>query len=204
MLRTREHSDEERSHYSKKTVDVEYKYPAGYKEMYGIAYRTDFDLSNHAKQSGEDLRFNDQQTGEKFFPHVVEPAMGVDRTLLPMLFEAYTEEENRIVMKFKPMMAPYQAAVFPLVANKPELAKKAREVFESLVGQDIRTVWDDRGNIGKRYRAQDEIGTPYCLTIDYQSLEDNTVTIRNRDTMKQDRIKIDELGKIIKEKTELK
>ncbi|MBI4137605.1 glycine--tRNA ligase [Candidatus Roizmanbacteria bacterium] len=195
-LRWRPHTDEERSHYSKRTEDIEYNYPFGFKELYGLAYRTDFDLKNHMEKSGVDLRYTDQQTGEKFIPHVMEPTFGMDRTLLAILFDSYHEEEiegkKRVVLQLPKHLAPYKVAVFPLVRNKEEITKKAREVFD-LLKQTAATVWDDRGNIGKRYFAQDEIGTPFCITIDYDTLEDNTVTVRDRDTMKQERVKIEKL-----------
>ncbi len=205
-LRWREHTDEERSHYSKKTEDLEYSFPFGsFKELYGLAYRTDFDLKNHMEKSGVDLRYTDKETGEKFIPHVVEPTFGMDRSFLTVLLDAYSEEkgkkEERIVLKLKPYLAPYKAAVFPLLANKPELVKKAKQVYE-ILKPEFSTAWDDRGNIGKRYYSQDEIGTPYCITIDYDSLKQNDVTIRDRDTTKQVRIKIKELVEFLKEKIE--
>jgi len=173
----RKHAKDELSHYSKKTIDFEYKYPFGTKELYGLAYRTDFDLKAH---------------GFKNPAHVIEPSFGLERTLLAILCEAYTEEKNRIILKLDPKLAPYKAAVFPLLANKPKLVKKAREVFEMLKTK-MHVAWDDRGNIGKRYFSQDEIGTPNCITIDFQTLEDDTVTIRDRDTMKQKRVKINDI-----------
>jgi glycyl-tRNA synthetase len=192
-LRWRKHSQEELSHYSKRTEDIEYDFPfGGFKELYGLAYRTDYDLKQHAKFSGVDLRYRDSETGEKFFPHVVEPTFGVTRTALVLLLDAYHEDGDRVVLRLNPRLAPYKAAVFPLLANKPELVEKAREVFENLKGE-FRVAWDDRGNIGKRYYSQDEIGTPWCVTIDFQTLEDNTVTVRDRDTTKQVRVKIGEL-----------
>jgi glycyl-tRNA synthetase len=186
-LKFREHGEDERSHYSKRTTDLEYEFPGGFKELYGLAYRTDFDLSTHARHSGQDLRYTDPETGEKFFPHVVEPSFGVERTLMPILLDAYHEERDRVVLKLKPSLAPYKVAVSPLLANKPELVKKAREVFD-LLRSKFYTAWDDRGNIGKRYYSQDEIGTPWCVTVDFQSLEDDTVTIRDRDSMTQERV----------------
>ncbi|MCR4263802.1 MAG: glycine--tRNA ligase, partial [Candidatus Roizmanbacteria bacterium] len=201
-VRWRPHTDEERSHYSKRTEDIEYQYPFGFKELYGLAYRTDFDLKNHMEKSGVDLRYTDQQTGEKFIPHVMEPTFGMDRTLLAILFDSYSEEENdgkkRIVLKLPKTLAPYTTAIFPLVRNKEEITKKAREVFY-LMKKSTPTVWDDRGNIGKRYFAQDEIGTPFCITIDYDTLTDNTVTVRDRDTMKQERVPIGSLETYIHE-----
>jgi glycyl-tRNA synthetase len=199
-LRWREHSDDERSHYSKRTEDIEYRFPFGFKELYGLAYRTDFDLKNHMDKSGVDLRYTDPATSEKFIPHVIEPTFGMDRTLLAVLFNSYKEEEvkgkKRVVLALPKHLAPYKAAVFPLVANKPDIVNKARDVYQQLTTdnrQPLSIAWDDRGNIGKRYFAQDEIGTPYCITIDYQTLEDDTVTIRDRDTMEQERVKIHDL-----------
>lgn len=198
-LRWREHEEFERSHYSKRTMDIEYKYPFGFKEMFGLAYRTDFDLSNHAKHSGKDLSYTDFVTGEKYIPHVIEPTFGLSRLVGVVLSDAYHEEEGRVVLKLAPKIAPYKVAVFPLLANKPELVSKARKVYEMLK-PNFMTAWDDRGNIGKRYFAQDEIGTPYCLTIDFQTLEDGTITVRDRDTAKQERIKIDSVVEFIKNK----
>jgi glycyl-tRNA synthetase len=198
MTRVHEHEipDDERAFYSKRTIDFEFDYPFGTKELYGLAYRTDYDLSQHEKFSGVDLKYHDQETGEQYLPHVIEPSLGVDRTLLIVLLSAYVEEgegdERRVVLKLKPDMAPYKAAVFPLLKNKPELVAKAREILKDLK-QDFMVAWDDRGNIGKRYLAQDEIGTPACITVDFQTLEDGTVTIRDRDTKKQDRVAISSL-----------
>jgi len=183
------------AHYSKKTIDFEYEFPFGKDELYGLAYRTDFDLRNHYKEEP----YADQETGEKFYPHVIEPTFGVDRSVLAVLSNAYQEEEERIVLKLKPSLAPYKAAIFPLVKNKPELVGKAREIYAEL-RKDFRVTFDDRGNIGKRYYSQDEIGTPYCITVDYDTLENDDVTIRDRDTMKQERIKIKELKNYLTEK----
>lgn len=195
-LRWRAHTDEERSHYSKRTEDIEYQFPFGFKEMYGLAYRTDFDLKNHMEKSGADLRYFDQKTNEKFIPHVIEPTFGMDRTVFAVLCNAYHEEEvdgnKRIVLKLPARIAPYRAAVFPLLKNKEHLVSKARNIFTKLQKSHAVT-WDDRGNIGKRYFSQDEIGTPFCITVDFQTLEDDTVTVRNRDTMKQERVNIDKL-----------
>jgi glycyl-tRNA synthetase len=199
-IRIREHSKEELSHYSKRTADIEYNTPFGWKEMFGLAYRTDFDLRNHTKHSGADLSYVDPDTGEKFVPHVVEPTFGLTRLVLMVLLEHYREEgegkNKRVYLKLPPRLAPYKVAVFPLLANKPDLVKKAREIYSSLVasGYPLTPIaWDARGNIGKRYLAQDEIGTPFCVTVDFESLEDNAVTLRDRDTMKQDRVQISEL-----------
>ena len=191
-LRWRPHGKDELSHYSERTEDLEYQFPFGYKELYGLAYRTDFDLRQHGEKSGVDLSYQDE-TGEKFNPHVIEPSFGLERTLLTVLLDAYQEEKDRVVLKLSPKIAPYKVAVFPLLANKPELVKKARLVFDKL-RPVLPAAWDDRGNIGKRYYSQDEIGTPWCVTIDFQTLEDETVTIRDRDTTKQIRLKVDKLA----------
>ncbi len=198
-LRWREHEEFERSHYSTKTMDIEYQYPFGWKEIFGIAYRTDFDLKNHAKHSGKDLTYTDPVTQEKYIPHVVEPTFGLSRLIGVVLFDAYSEEEDRVVLKLHPSIAPYTVAIFPLVKNKEEITGKAREVFEDLK-KNLVVTYDERGNIGKRYLSQDEIGTPYCVTIDYQTLEDNTVTVRDRDTTKQERVSINQLEKYICDK----
>ncbi len=191
-LRWRQHTDKERSHYSRDTYDLDYQFPFGWKELWGVAYRTDYDLKQHMEFSGQDLRYTDPHTQEKYIPHVIEPAIGLNRALFMVLADAYSEEENRTVLKLKPDLAPFTVAVFPLVANKEELILKADEVF-SLISKHYPTYWDDRGNIGKRYRYQDEVGTPYCVTVDYDSMTDHTVTIRNRDTMEQERVSIDSL-----------
>ncbi len=188
-LRWRRHTDKERSHYSKDTYDLDFEFPFGFKELWGIAYRTDYDLKQHMEFSGQSLMYRDPNSGKEFIPHVIEPAVGVNRLFLMVLCSAYTEEENRVVLKLAPKLAPYKVAVFPLVGNKENITAKALEVFRELNDQ-MPTVWDDRGNIGKRYLAQDEIGTPWCVTIDYQTLEDSTVTVRDRDTTLQDRIAV--------------
>ncbi len=198
-LRWRTHTDEERSFYSKRTEDLEYKFPFGFKELWGLAYRTNYDLSQHEKGSGKDLKVVDSQTGKKVLPHVIEPAVGVNRIFLMALSDAYVEEENRTVLKLLPSIAPYKAAVFPLLANKPELMAKAKEIYNDLL-QSFYVNFDSRGNIGKRYLAQDEIGTPYCITVDFESLEKDTVTVRDRDTMEQIRIPVSELRGFIAQK----
>ncbi|MGB6882183.1 MAG: glycine--tRNA ligase, partial [Microgenomates group bacterium] len=190
-LRWREHGEDERSHYSDRTEDIEYNFPFGWGELYGLAYRTDYDLKNHSEKSGEDLRYYPEK-GKPFFPHVVEPTFGVSRTLLVALLDGYEEDGDRVLLKLYPKLAPFKAAVFPLLANKPELVKKARKIYQDLI-KKFSVAWDERGNIGKRYFAQDEIGTPWCITVDFQSLEDDTVTIRDRDTKKQKRVAIDKL-----------
>jgi glycyl-tRNA synthetase len=194
-LRWRRHSDKERSFYSKETYDLEYRFPFGFKELWGVAYRTDYDLKQHMDHSGKDLRYSDPNSGRAFIPHVIEPAVGINRILLMVLCDAFFEDETnqRIVLRLKPILAPYRAAVFPLLKNKPELVQKARSVYKSISCKQP-TAWDERGNIGKRYYAQDEIGTPFCVTIDFQTLEDDTVTVRERDTMTQERVKIDQLN----------
>ncbi|HZZ99118.1 MAG TPA: glycine--tRNA ligase [Candidatus Paceibacterota bacterium] len=190
------------AHYSKRTVDLEYDFPFGREELYGLAYRTDFDLKNHMEKSGEDLTYADPETGEKFLPHVVEPTFGLTRTVLAVLCEAFSEEEERTVLKLDPKLAPYKVAVFPLLRNKPELVEKARAIYSELK-KHFNVVWDDRGNIGKRYFAQDEIGTPFCVTVDFDTLEkDDAVTVRDRDSMKQERIPTSELVQFISKKLE--
>jgi glycyl-tRNA synthetase len=198
-LRWREHTPEERSHYSKKTEDLEYKFPFGFKELYGLAYRTDFDLKNHMEKSGENLMYTDPESGRKFIPHVVEPSFGMDRSLFAMLIDAYEEDGDRVVLKIKPSLAPYKVAVFPLLANKDKLVEKAKGIFDGLSSK-YSASWDDRGNIGKRYFAQDETGTPFCVTVDFDSLEDDTVTVRNRDTKEQERVAVDKLSEYLDNK----
>lgn len=201
-IRWREHEDFERSHYSKKTVDIEYYYPFGWKEMWGLAYRTDFDLKNHMKGSGVDLNYKDNKTGDKYIPHVIEPTFGLSRLVITLIVNAYHEEEVngkiRTYLKIKPFLAPVKVAVFPLQKDI-KLKDYAKKIYNNLK-EKIMVEFDDSGNIGQMYRRQDEIGTPYCITIDYKSLEDNTVTIRDRDTMKQERIKIEKLENYIDEK----
>lgn len=200
-LRWRAHTDEERSFYSKKTEDLEYQFPFGFKELWGLAYRTDYDLSQHMKYSAKDLSITDPQTGKKLVPHVIEPAVGINRLLLMVLCDSYQEDDKRVVLKLLPSLAPVKAAVFPLLANKPELTNLARSVYETLHKEvDGFVQWDDRGNIGKRYLAQDEVGTPFCITVDFQSLEDKAVTVRDRDTATQERVQVAELTTYINEK----
>ncbi len=198
-LRWREHEEFERSHYSKRTMDIEYQYEFGWKEMFGIAYRTNFDLKNHQTHSGQDLEYLDPTTNEKYIPHVVEPTFGLSRLMGIVLTDAYHEDGDRVVLKLAPKIAPYKVAVFPLVSNKPDIMNKARKVYEDLKEKLVVT-WDDRGNIGKRYYAQDEIGTPWCVTVDYTTLEDDTVTVRDRDTAIQTRVKIADLDSYFQDK----
>lgn len=185
------------AHYSKRTIDFEFEYPFGKKELYGLAYRTDFDLTAHAKGSSVDLSYFDEETKERFVPHVIEPSFGVERTVLAVLVSAYHEEgegdNKRVVLKLPRHIAPVKAAISPLLKNKPELVAKAREIYGNLKLAVPQIMWDDNGNIGKRYRRQDEIGTPWCITIDFDTLENNTVTVRDRDTMEQTRIPVSEL-----------
>ncbi len=193
-LRWRRHSDAERSFYSKETYDLDYNFSFGWKELWGLAYRTDYDLKQHQTFSKQSLEYTDPHTGEKIIPHVIEPAVGLNRLFLMILTDAFRvdAEKNRTVLALQPNLAPYHVAVFPLLKNKPELVSLAQEVRTSLQ-KIFRVTWDDRGNIGKRYLYQDEIGTPFCITIDFDSLEDQTVTLRNRDSAEQVRVKIDEL-----------
>jgi len=192
-----------RTFYAKEAYDIEYNFPFGFKELEGLHARGDYDLGQHSKHSGEKLEYLDPSTNEKFIPHVVEASAGVGRTFLAVLNEAYQEEkvkdDMRTVLKFPPKLAPIKIAVFPLLKNKPDLVKKAKAVYDQLK-QDYRCEFDDNGNIGKRYRRQDEIGTPYCLTIDFDSLENDDVTLRDRDSMEQERIKISELKRFFQEK----
>jgi len=193
--------DADRAHYSKRTIDFEFEYPFGRKELYGLAYRTDFDLKAHAQGSGVDLSYFDDSTGERLLPHVIEPSFGVERTMLAVLLSAYTEDElggeTRVYLQLSPQVAPVTAAVFPLLKNKPELVTRAREIFTDLKRTIPRVAFDDNGNIGKRYRRQDEIGTPYCITIDFETLENNTVTLRDRDTGVQKRVAAGELKNLL-------
>jgi glycyl-tRNA synthetase len=195
-IRIRQHLPEERSHYALDTWDIEYQFPFGWKEIHGMANRTDYDLKQHMKFSNEDLTYFDDEKREKVVPHVIEPSQGVDRAFLAFLIDAYTQEEDRIVLKLHPKLAPYKVGVFPLV-NKDGLNEIARKVYEELK-KEFTSFYDEKGSIGRRYARQDEIGTPFCITIDYQTKEDNTVTIRDRDTKEQVRVKIEELKEILR------
>lgn len=192
-LRLRDQEFKERAHYNKVATDVEYNFPYGWREFQGIHYRGDWDLSRHGEYSGSDFSLLDEESGESFIPHIVEYSIGLNRLMFVLLFDAYTEVESRVVLKLDKRVAPYKAAVFPLLRNKPKLVKKAREVFETLINKGHSVAWDDRGNIGKRYLSQDEIGTPSCVTVDFQTLEDDTVTIRDRDTTAQIRVSIQDV-----------
>ncbi len=200
-LRFYEHPKDKLVFYAKKAFDIEYMTPWGWAENEGIHWRGDYDLTQHGKFSGKELSYTDPKANEKYIPHIVETSGGVDRTFLFLLLDSYEEEklENgdmRVVLKINKDIAAYKAAVFPLVSNKEEIVSKARDIF-NLLSENNKVVWDDRGNIGKRYRYQDEIGTPYCITIDYETLENDTVTVRDRDSMKQERVKIEDLNSAI-------
>lgn len=188
---------EDRAHYSKRTIDFEFAYPFGVKEIGGLAYRTDFDLRQHEEHSGKNLKYTPKAGGTPFIPHVIEPTFGLDRHVLAVLANAYTEDElhgeKRIFLKLPKHLAPVKCAVSPLLKNKPELVAKAQEIHGALKSEFGAVMWDDNGNIGKRYRRQDEIGTPYCITVDFQTLEDGTVTVRERDTAEQHRTSIENL-----------
>ena len=189
---------EDRAHYSKKTIDIEYDFPIGKEELMGIAYRTDFDLMNIQNVSGKNMEYTIKGTNDKFVPHVIEPSFGVERALMAVLSSAYREDEQngskRVYLALPEHLAPVKFAVSPLLKNKPELVEKAREIYANLSKKNPgRVMWDDNGNIGKRYRRQDEIGTPHCVVVDFQTLEDDTVTIRERDTTEQRRVKVEEL-----------
>ncbi|KAA0548154.1 glycine--tRNA ligase [Bacillus sp. BGMRC 2118] len=200
-LRLRDHDEDELSHYSNATTDFEYKFPFGWGELWGIASRTDFDLKQHAEYSGEDFNYIDQETNERYVPYCIEPSLGADRVTLAFMIDAYEEEQledgtSRTVMRLHPALAPYKAAILPL---SKKLSDGARSVFEDL-SKHFMVDYDESGSIGKRYRRQDEIGTPFCITYDFDSEGDETVTIRDRDTMEQQRIAISELKAFIEEK----
>lgn len=192
-LRFHDHEPEKRAHYAKYATDLEYEAPFGWSEFEGIHHRGDYDLGNHG------LNYKDNVTGEEYTPWVIETSGGVDRAMLFFLIDSYTEDGERVYLKLNPKIAPYKVAVFPLLANKPELTSKAREIYQNLK-RNLSVTWDDRGNIGKRYFAQDEIGTPWCVTVDFESLEDGKVTVRDRDTAKQERIAIDKLPEYFQNK----
>jgi glycyl-tRNA synthetase len=191
--------EEDRAHYSKRTIDFEYDFPIGREELLGLAYRTNFDLKNIQQASGKSMEYRPKDGGAPFVPHVIEPSFGVERALMAVLSAAYWNDEanNRIVLRLPSQLAPVKVAVSPLLKNKSELVEKARKVYELLKKEFGAVMWDDNGNIGKRYRRQDEIGTPYCVVIDFETLEGDmvdTVTVRHRDTLKQERVKISELS----------
>jgi glycyl-tRNA synthetase len=202
QIKRHEHPKEKLSHYSKKTVDIQYEFPFGFQELFGLAHRGDFDLTAHANASGEKLEYFDQENNKRFVPHVLEPTFGVDRSVLVALNSAYSEEEvngeMRVVMKFPKEIAPVKVAVLPL-SKKDTLSPLAREIFNDLKSS-FACEYDETQSIGKRYRRQDEIGTPFCVTVDFESLEDKAVTVRDRDTMAQERIKIEDLKKYLQNK----
>ncbi len=189
---------EDRAHYSKRTTDFYFKYPGGFKEIGGLAYRTDYDLTKHAEATGEELSYLDPETHERSVPHVLEPTFGLGRHILAALVKAYDEDElggeKRVVLRFPAALAPVKAMVSPLLKNKPELVERAREVRRALQAAHPAIAWDDNGNIGKRYRRQDEIGTPFCVTIDFDTLTDGTVTLRDRDSGEQERLTVEEVA----------
>ena len=198
------HQHENLVFYAKEAYDIEYHYPFGFKELEGIHARGNYDLIQHSKFSGQDLSYRNPQTGEKYIPHIIESSVGVGRTVLALIVDAYSEEEingeKRIVLKFKKNIAPIKVAVFPLLKNKPKLVERAREIFNDLK-TEFRCEFDDNGNIGKRYRRQDEIGTPYCVTIDFDTIEkDSTVTVRDRDTMEQERVNVGRLKEYLNQR----
>jgi glycyl-tRNA synthetase len=200
-LRLRDHSEDELSHYSNATTDFEYKFPFGWGELWGVASRTDYDLKQHMQFSGEDFNYIDPETNERYIPYCIEPSLGADRVTLAFLIDAYAEEQledgtSRTVMRFHPALAPFKAAILPL---SKKLSEEAREVFAEL-SKHFLVDYDEAGSIGKRYRRHDEIGTPYCITYDFDSKDDNMVTVRDRDTMEQSRIPISELVSFIQEK----
>ena len=203
-LHPMEHPENARAHYSKKTVDLEFEYPFGIKELTGLAHRGDYDLKRHQEFSGEKMEVLNEATGEKFIPHVLEPTISVDRAILALLCSSYREDgegdDVRVYLKFPPSIAPYKACVSPLLKNKPELVSYAKNVFFDLKKEFGWVVWDDNGNIGKRYRRQDEIGTPFCIVIDFDTLTADTITVRDRDTGKQERVKVEELKNYLKNK----
>jgi len=209
-LRLREHAKKELAHYAKNCVDIEYQFPFsnedGWGELEGIANRTDYDLKNHLEHSGKDLKYFDEETKENYLPYVIEPSAGVERSLLAFLLNAYQEEqdekgEKRIVLKLHPQLAPIKLAIFPLLKNNKDLKNLAQAIYQKLkLKLNFPIDYDEVGSIGRRYRRQDEIGTPWGVTVDHQSLEDKTVTIRERDTMKQERIKIEEIENFLREK----
>lgn len=203
-LKLRDHDPEELSHYSNATTDFEFKFPFGWGELWGIADRTDFDLNAHAKVSGKNLEYTDPVTNEKYVPYVIEPSLGVERMVLALLCNAYEEQEleggdSRVVMHFHPAIAPYKVAVLPL--QKKALGEKSEELYRQL-SKKFSATYDETASIGKRYRRQDEIGTPYCVTVDFDTLEDNCVTVRERDSMEQERVAIDKLEEYLAKRME--
>jgi glycyl-tRNA synthetase len=202
MVRQFEVPDDDLAHYSRRTIDFEFEYPHGKDELLGLAYRTDFDLKNVQDHSGKSMLYRPKDGGEPFIPHVIEPSFGVERAVMAVLVSAYEYDKanERTVLKLPAHIAPVKVAVSPLLKNKPELVSKAKKVYDSLKQEFGNVMWDDNGNIGKRYRRQDEIGTPYCIVVDFDTLEDGTVTVRDRDTTKQERVKQEELRDFLSKK----
>jgi len=198
-LRLRDHEEGERAHYARAATDIEYNAPFGWSEFEGIHHRGDWDLSRHQQYSGQNMQYRDPETNEEYLPWVIETSGGVDRATLFFLIDAYQEDGKRVFLKLHPKLAPYKVAVFPLLSNKPDLVKKAKEIYLDLK-QDFMVAFDGRGNIGGRYASQDEMGTPFCITVDFISLEDEKVTIRDRDSSKQERVKIVDLHSYINDK----
>ncbi len=198
-MRFRDHEEGERAHYARAATDIEYDSPFGWKEFEGIHHRGDWDLLRHQEYSGQNMKYKDLETGEEYLPWVIETSGGVDRAALFFLIDAYCEENSRVILKLHPKLAPYKVAVFPLLANKPDLVDLARKICLDLK-KEFMVAWDERGNIGGRYASQDEIGTPFCVTVDFKSLEDETVTVRERDSTKQERVSINQLINYLKEK----
>ncbi len=198
-LRFRDHAETERAHYAQAATDIEYNSPWGWQEFMGIHHRGDWDLKRHQEYSGQDLRYRDGETGDEYLPWDIETSAGVDRSALFFLIDAYSEENGKVKLKLHPKLAPFKAAVFPLLANKPELVNLARKIYDDLK-KDFMVTFDDRGNIGGRYASQDEIGTPFCITVDFQSLDDEMVTVRDRDSSKQERVKIVDVSSYLNDK----
>jgi glycyl-tRNA synthetase len=192
-------AEKDRAHYSKKTIDFMFEFPFGKEELYGLAYRGDFDLKSHQEASGQNLMYKDLETGEDFLPHVIEPSFGVDRSVLAVLVNAYNEADGKVKLKLDPRLAPIKVAVFPLLGNKPELSELAKKIYIDLK-KEFMVILDERGNIGGRYASQDEIGTPFCVTVDFESLEDSKVTVRDRDSGEQVRVSINELDSFLQKK----
>jgi glycyl-tRNA synthetase len=202
-LRRREHAKNELAHYAKACTDIEYQFPFGWSELEGIANRTDFDLKQHSKLSGQNLEYFDEETKEKYLPYVIEPSGGIDRSILAFLVDAYSEEkvkdEKRVVLKMHKALAPIKVAVLPLLRNRPEIVELAKKITGELK-KEFKTVYDDTASIGRLYRRQDEVGTPYCVTVDVESLSDRKVTVRDRDTMAQDRVDVSQVKEYLVEK----
>ena len=210
-IRTKEVPKDELAHYARRAVDIEYKFPFGWQEIEGVHNRGDWDLSNHAKNSKQDLQYYDEEKKEKYFPHVIETSVGADRSFLAFLIDSYHEvkggrtkttesaKEEEVMLKLHKSLAPVKVAVLPLVKNKPELVKKAKEIFQ-MIKPELSAQYDEIGSIGRRYRRQDEIGTLFAVTVDFDTLENNDVTLRDRDTMSQERVKVADLLSVIKEK----